>query len=522
MNAQDLSFIDDLPSGELDYYRKQATFHWKKLKIIFEDPERIKTKLRVWKALKNDKAFKTYDCEFTLDQHRRLAALQLSTFRKHKFLPDNIQSVPLKDWLWHFMTVGQALLIVSSDAIVKIVVDLILAQMSVILLGNEDHKDFAEAAWKSLKPSAFALTEVAHGSDTRNMKTIATYDESSKEFIINTPNFKAAKCWLGNLSASCSMAVVFAQLYTKGVCYGLHAFMVPIRDPKTHVPYPGLTIKDCGKKVGLNGVDNGVLMFHNYRIPRTYLLNKFADVTPDGKYVTNMSSPGRVFSTTIGNLSTGRVSVIQESSEYLLYAVTIAIRYAAVRKQFGLDKDTEIAIIEHQLHQWRIFPYLAAAAVLKIFATQITKEYIQLLLKSIAQTDPIIESSRTEMHVVLSAAKPLTTWICQDAIQQCREACGGHGFLEASGIGVLRNTNDVRVTYEGDNNILLQQTSRWLLKQWDGLKQGTPVESPLNTCSFLNNHVTILKRKCSAQNVQDVQNYHCKYLSVLFCKCGNK
>ncbi|KAK4876258.1 hypothetical protein RN001_012680 [Aquatica leii] len=506
MNIQDLSFIEDLPSGELDFYRKQATFHWKKLKLVFEDPERIKTKLRVWKALKNDQAFQTYDCEFTLEQQRRLAALQLSTFRKHKFLPDNIQTAPLEDWLRHFMTVGQALLIVSSDAIVKIVVDLILAQMSVILLGNESHKEFAEAAWKSLKPSAFALTEVAHGSDTKNMKTTATYDESTEEFVLNTPNFLAAKCWLGNLSASCTMAVVFAQLHTKGLCYGLHAFMVPIRDPKTHVPYPGLTIKDCGKKVGLNGVDNGVLMFHNYRIPRSYLLNKYANVTSQGEYLTNMSSPGRVFSSTIGNLSTGRASVIQESSEYLSYAVTIAVRYAAVRKQFGPDKETEIAIIEHQLHQWRVFPYLAAAAVLKVFATKITEKYITLLIES-TKPNSTLESSKTEIHVVLSAAKPLTTWTCQDAIQQCREACGGHGFLEASGIGTLRNTNDVRVTYEGDNNILLQQTGRWLLKQWNGLKEGVPVDSPLNTCSFLNNHVVILIQKCSAKNIQDVQTY---------------
>ncbi|KAF5278462.1 hypothetical protein FQA39_LY05951 [Lamprigera yunnana] len=507
MSHEDLSYIEDLPSGTpLDHYRKQASFNWKKLKLVFEDSERIKTKLHVWKILKNDNAFKN-NGEYTCAEQIRISAMQLYSLRKHKFLPDNIQSVPPKLWLRHFMSVGQALLALSPDATVKLIVDLVLAQMSVLLLGNDYHKKIAESAWKSMKPSAFALTEVAHGSDTKNMKTTATYDETTQEFILNTPDFQAAKCWAGNLSASCIMAVVFAQLYTKGVSYGLHAFVVPLRDPKTHIPYPGLTIRDCGKKMGLNGVDNGILLFHNYRIPRKNILNKFADVTPNGEYVTNLSSPGKVFSSTIGNLSTGRVSVIQESSEYLLYAVTIAVRYAAVRKQFGTNP--ELAIIEHQLHQWRLFPYLAAAAVLKIFATTITDKYINLIISLTSENNQnsISESMKTEMHVVLSSAKPLTTWTCQDALQLCREACGGNGFLEASGISILRNTNDVRVTYEGDNNILLQQTSRWLLKQWDSLKQGDSVDSPLNTCIFLNNYPKILTRKCSANTIKDVTSF---------------
>lgn len=39
------SFIDDLPSGPLDRYRKQAKFNWKKLKLIFEEDELLKLKV---------------------------------------------------------------------------------------------------------------------------------------------------------------------------------------------------------------------------------------------------------------------------------------------------------------------------------------------------------------------------------------------------------------------------------------------------------------------------------------------
>jgi len=60
---------------------------------------------------------------------------------------------------------------------------------------------------------------------------------------------------------------------------------VPIRDLKTHLPFPGVTVGDMGEKIALNGIDNGFIMFDNYSIPRSCLLNRTADVNEDGKYI---------------------------------------------------------------------------------------------------------------------------------------------------------------------------------------------------------------------------------------------
>lgn len=79
-----------------------------------------------------------------------------------------------------------------------------------------------------------------------------------QEFVLHTPVFEASKCWVGNLGKAATHAVVYAQLYAlDGTRCGLHHFVVPIRDPVTLKPYPGILVRDMGEKIGANGVANG-------------------------------------------------------------------------------------------------------------------------------------------------------------------------------------------------------------------------------------------------------------------------
>ena len=127
------------------------------------------------------------------------------------------------------------------------------------------------------------LLELGHGSNVRGLETTARFDRARDEWIIHTPSESAQKYWIGGGFEHAQMATVFAQLYIDDVHYGVHAILVPLRDAHNRV-LPGVRIKDCGHKMGLNGIDNGRLWFDGVRVPRVNLLDKMARVDREGNY----------------------------------------------------------------------------------------------------------------------------------------------------------------------------------------------------------------------------------------------
>ncbi|CAG9784032.1 unnamed protein product [Diatraea saccharalis] len=493
---EDLSFIPDIPSGPLDEYRNSASFNWKRLKLSLEgDIDLLKLKYKIWQTLENDPLFAHSHVMLTTDEEKRITQLQLKRINQYKFLTNETFRSNYSKKTRALMTINEAVNSLNPSVSVKMAIGIYLVSNALLSLGTVRHLKFYEATILNREILAsIALTEIAHGSDAKLMRTTATYDPATKQFVIHTPDFEAAKCWVGNLGKTCTHSLLFAQLITPdGTNHGLHGFLVPVRDPATLEVYPGLIIGDMGEKIGVHGIDNGFIMFNHYRIPRENLLNRTADVTEDGVYESSFSDPSRILGAALENLSAGRVGIMQESCHSIASAVTIAVRYAASRRQFG-ERNREIPLIEYELHQWRLFGYVAAAVVFRLYIESFTNVYLKIVEKSNSgQRVDNLSEAVGEIHAMVSCSKPALTWTVLEAAQQCREACGGHGFLKCARLGDIRSNHEPTVTYEGDNNVLSQQAGNWLLRQYEAAVMGNEIDSPLGTITFLKDYATISK-----------------------------
>ncbi|KAJ6598642.1 putative peroxisomal acyl-coenzyme A oxidase 1, partial [Pseudolycoriella hygida] len=170
---------------------------------------------------------------------------------------------------------------------------------------------------------AYAQTEIGHGTFVRGLQTTATYDPQTKEFIMHTPTTSAYKFWIGGLGQTANYALVFANLHTLGKSYGIHAFLVQVRDEVTHKPMKGISIGDVGVKIGFNCTNNGFLGMDNVRIPLKHMMMKNAEVLENGEYKKKNSG---LF--TYATMTQVRVSIIHELTKLVSHAAVIAVRYS--------------------------------------------------------------------------------------------------------------------------------------------------------------------------------------------------
>ncbi len=331
---------------------------------------------------------------------------------------------------------------------------------AILYLGTDyHHKTFLPGATNLDTPGAFAMTETGHGSDVASIGTTATYDPATKEFVIHTPDRHSYKDYLGNAALHGEAAVVFAQLYTGGEHHGVHAFYLPIR--KNGKLLPGVGAEDDGLKGGLNGIDNGRLFFNQVRIPRANLLNRYADVSEDGTYTSSIESPGRRFFTQLGALVQGRVSLTGAVTNAQKLALDIAVRYSLERKQFPGVDGKEVTLLDYGRHQRRLLPLIA-----RTYAQVFTHQELLNQFHAVFTGENDTEETRSDLETVSAASKALSTWYALDTIQQCREACGGQGFMAQHRLTGLRADLDVYVTFEGDNNVMLQLVAKRLLSDY--------------------------------------------------------
>ncbi|WP_151083652.1 acyl-CoA dehydrogenase [Nocardioides cynanchi] len=347
------------------------------------------------------------------------------------------------------------------SVLVKVGVQFGLFGGAILQLGTKRHHDayLADLITGRLM-GCFAMTETGHGSNVQALGTIATYDPATDELVVTTPDEISGKDYIGNAAMHADVAVVFAQLEVGGTSHGVHALVVPLREDGRLLP--GVRVEDDGLKMGLNGVDNGRLWFDGVRVPRGNLLDRFASVSEDGVYESPIDNPDRRFFTMLGTLVQGRVCVGGAGINAAKVALTIATKYAVRRRQFNAaSPDQEQLLLDYGLHQRRLLPLLA-----RTYALHFAQEVVSAQLHDVFSDAVDDEQARRQLESRAAGTKALGTWHATRTIQECREACGGAGYLAVNRFAALKADTDVFTTFEGDNHVLLQLVAKGLLTDY--------------------------------------------------------
>eukprot|EP00058_Branchiostoma_floridae_P016915 XP_002602403.1 hypothetical protein BRAFLDRAFT_274976 [Branchiostoma floridae] len=310
----------------------------------------------------------------------------------------------------------------------------------------------------------YAQTEMGHGTFLRGLETTSTYDPQTQEFVLNTPTPTGTKWWPGCLGKTSNYCVLMAQLYIHGKSYGPHPFMVQIRSLQDHKPLPGVTVGDIGPKFGYAGNDNGFLRFDNVRIPRDNMLMKYSRVMSFFCYLKTVLTP------------------TTESVFLYLHMYSVETAPRPGRPSCAIDeasvggptwgvlqnRQPEPQVLDYVTQQYKLFPYLAAAYAFMLAARSMIFVYFRSMEK-IGRGDITV---LPELHALSSGLKSLSSWVMNAGIEECRMACGGHGYSHASGIPSIYMEHTPAATYEGENTVLMLQTARYLMKSYNQSLQG--------------------------------------------------
>lgn len=101
-------------------------------------------------------------------------------------------------------------------------------------------------------------------------------------------------------------------------------------------------------------MDNGFLLLNKLKIPHINMLAKFSRVDPETNKYVKPSSPSLIY----GTLTWVRSTIVLQSGGVLARGVTIATRYAAVRRQFQdrdapSDANGENQVLNYTMVQFR-------------------------------------------------------------------------------------------------------------------------------------------------------------------------
>ncbi|MFA6546296.1 MAG: acyl-CoA dehydrogenase family protein [Limisphaerales bacterium] len=288
-----------------------------------------------------------------------------------------------------------------------------------ILFGTDEQKAKWLPRCAKGEISAFALTEVGVGSDPATLQTRAEPTPDGQHFVIN-----GEKLWCTNLIKA-GVLVVMAQTPAK-VVNGkerkqVTAFIVDIDTP-------GVEIAHRCRFMGLRALYNGVVRFHDVKVPRANII----------------LGEGKGLKVALSTLNTGRLTLPAACTGLAKRCLAIARKWSAERVQWGAPIGRHAAIADK----------LGRMAA-NIFAMEAMTLYTASLVDKDKKADIRLEAAMCKLWGSERA------WEIVDDTMQIR---GGRGYETAQSlkergeepVAVERLLRDCRINtiFEGSSEIM--------------------------------------------------------------------
>jgi alkylation response protein AidB-like acyl-CoA dehydrogenase len=203
-----------------------------------------------------------------------------------------------------------------------------IGTLPILYYGNDAQKKkyipkLATGEWKA----AYCLTEPDSGSDANSGKTKALLSSDGKHYVIN-----GQKMWITN-GGFADVFVVFAKIDNDK---NLSAFIV-------EKGFGGITMNEEEKKMGIKGSSTRQIFFNDCKVPVENLL----------------SERENGFKIAVNILNIGRIKLGVAALGGSKKTISLAVKYATERKQFGSPIST-FGAIKHKI----------AEQVTKVFASE--------------------------------------------------------------------------------------------------------------------------------------------------------
>ncbi len=283
------------------------------------------------------------------------------------------------------------------------------------LFGTEEQKRRFLPRLAAGAISAFALTENDVGSDPARMTTTATPTPDGSAWILD-----GEKLWCTNGSIA-ELLVVMARTPGKAGKPGpISAFIVEANAP-------GVEIVARLEFMGIRGIENALIRFHNVRVPKENLL----------------AGEGRGLKLALVTLNTGRLTLPATCAAAGKWCVRVARDFAKTRVQWGRP------VGHHE-------------AVAQMLADMAARTYA---MEAIADLGALLaDAGRSDIRLEAAIAKLWNSdaaWEIADAAMQVR---GGRGYETARSLAsrgeapipleqVLRELRINRI-FEGTNQVM--------------------------------------------------------------------